>query len=63
VDEYRERESRRANVIMHRVKEPEAATAEERRAADLEECGNILHAVGLSAVKHEIKTCRRLGER
>jgi hypothetical protein len=62
-DEYRERESRKSNVIMHRVKEPEAATAEERKAADIEECGSILQAAGLGTAKREIRTCRRIGER
>jgi hypothetical protein len=62
-EEYREREARRANVIMHRVQEPVATTAEERRQADITECGNILQAIGLQQEKKEIKTCRRLGAR
>jgi hypothetical protein len=35
-EEYREREARRANIIMHRVQEPVATTAEERRQADMD---------------------------
>jgi hypothetical protein len=62
-DEYREREARRVNVIMHSVKESEATTAEDRRKADMDECGNILQAVGLTAARDEIITCRRLGEK
>jgi hypothetical protein len=62
-EEYREREARRANIIMHRVQEPVATTAEERRQADITECGNILQAIGLQQEKKEIKTCRRLGAR
>jgi hypothetical protein len=62
-EEYREREARKANVVMHRVKEPEATTAEERRSADIEECGNILQAAGLGAAKRDIRTCRRVGEK
>jgi hypothetical protein len=62
-EEYREREARRMNIIMHRVKESNTATAEERRLADLKECDAILHTIGLSHVRSEVKTCRRIGER
>jgi hypothetical protein len=60
-EEYREREARRTNVIMHRVQEPTAATAEERRQADMAECGNILQAAGLQEEKKDVRTCRRIG--
>jgi hypothetical protein len=62
-EEYRERESRRANVIMHRVKEAEATTAEERRKADTEECCQIFQAAGWTTAGDEIVTCRRIGEK
>jgi hypothetical protein len=62
-EEYRERESRRTNVIIHRVKEPAGTTAEERRTADMHECENILLTIGLPEERKDIRTCRRIGER
>jgi hypothetical protein len=62
-DEYRERESRRLNVIMHRVPEPQATSGEERKAADHQTCCNIFTTIGLSEWTSDIKFCRRLGER
>jgi hypothetical protein len=62
-EEYRERESRRLNVIMHRVPESLAREAETRRKADLLECSNILRSIGLGNRTADVKLCRRLGER
>jgi hypothetical protein len=62
-EEYREREARRANIVMHRVREPTADTAAERREADTIECRNILSAAGVAHVGEDIRTCRRIGER
>jgi hypothetical protein len=62
-EEYREREARKLNLIMHRVKESAAVTAELRREADTQECHHILEAAGVPAADQEIKTCRRIGEK
>jgi chromosome segregation ATPase len=62
-EEYREREARRLNVIMHRVPEPQAHTGEERKQADLAALKTIFSAIGLSEWAGAIKLCRRLGER
>jgi hypothetical protein len=62
-EEYREREARKVNLIMHRVRESEAASAELRREADTLECGKIFRAAGVSEQDSEIKACRRLGEK
>ena len=65
-EEYREREARRLNLIIHRVKEPrqEIKAGEERRMADTEECTKIFSALGLEEeAKRNIKHCRRIEER
>jgi hypothetical protein len=62
-EEYKEREARRLNIIMHRVRESAAATAELRREADIAECKNIFQAAGVAEQDREIRTCRRLGEK
>jgi hypothetical protein len=62
-EEYREREARKVNLIMHRVRESEAVSAELRREADTLECGKIFRAAGVSEQDSEIKACRRLGEK
>ena len=65
-EEYREREARRTNVIMHRVKEPaeEIRTAEERRQQDMEECTRIFTSLMMEEeARNDIKLCRRIGER
>jgi hypothetical protein len=62
-DEYREREARRLNVVLHRVTESEERTGEERKAADLTSCNNIFNTIGLSEWTGDIKACRRIGER
>jgi hypothetical protein len=62
-EEYREREARRSNIVMHRVKESAAETATERREADMSECSVIFREAGVANEAKEIKTCRRIGER
>ena len=64
-EEYREREARKTNVIMHRVKEPEEEirTAEERRQQDMEECTKIFTSLMMEEARNDIKLCRRIGER
>ena len=50
-EELREREARKCNIIMHRVKEPAQIywTAEERRRQDMEECGKVRAAIGIES--------------
>jgi len=65
-EELRERESRRKNVVIHRVEEAGewARTGEERRNWDLESCENIFKELKLNMrAKEVIKFCRRVGER
>jgi len=63
--EWREREIRRKNVVVHRLTEPgdDCRTAEERRQQDRANCGLLFGQIGLGELEQEIKTCRRLGER
>jgi len=64
-EEWRERELRRKNIVLHRV--PEAGEdirdGEARKRHDKEICVKILEAVGLEGVEQEIKAFRRLGEK
>ena len=64
-EELREREARKLNVILHRVKEAgeDLRTGEERRNHDTEECGKIFRALHLEEEdESNIKHCRRIGE-
>lgn len=63
--EWREREIRRKNVVMHRIAEAGESprTGEERRQYDSNECNKILETMGLTNLAEQVKTCRRLGER
>ena len=65
-EEYREREARKLNIIMHRVKEPgnEVKTAEDRRQQDTVESIKIFTALMMEEEgRTDIKLCRRIGER
>ena len=65
-EELRERESRKTNIIMHRVTEAseEFRTAEERRRVDTEECRKIFKVLDMEKEGEEdINFCRRIGER
>jgi hypothetical protein len=62
-EEYREREARKLNLILHRVKESAATSAELRREADTQECMNVFEAAGVQPADRAIKTCRRIGEK
>jgi hypothetical protein len=62
-EEYREREARKLNLILHRVKESAAVSAELRREADTQECLNVFEAAGVPPADRAIKTCRRIGEK
>ena len=65
-EEYRERESRKMNVILHRVKEPgdELRTTEERKQQDMAECTKIFTSLMMEEeARNDIKLCRRIGVR
>ena len=65
-EEFREREARKTNIIMHRVKEPgdEVRSGEERRQQDMEECTKIFKALMMEEeARNDIKLCRRIGEK
>jgi hypothetical protein len=62
-EEYREREARKLNLILHRVKESAAVSAELRREADTQECMHVFEAAGVPPADRAIKTCRRIGEK
>ena len=61
-EEYRERETRRCNLIVHRLKEAQTQVGSERREHDLRECENILQALNMEEGREVIKACRRIGE-
>ena len=65
VNETREREIRKKNVIMHRVEEAgeEVETYEERRNWDVRKCEEIFTTLKLNLTGENIKFCRRVGER
>ena len=65
VVEWREREQRKKNVLIHRMGEAgqEASTAEERREWDLCSCANMFKELNLDWGREAIKFCRRIGER
>ncbi len=62
--ELRERESRRLNLIIHGLPEPERARDNrERSDMDKEECGRIFRSIEAGIRPDQIKFCRRLGEK
>jgi len=63
--EWREREIRKKNVVVHRLPEPgqDLRTADERRQQDMATCEQLFGLINLGELANEIKTCRRLGER
>jgi len=63
--EWREREIRRKNLVLHRVQEagPDVATGEGRRKFDLDQVEKILGEMDLREEMREVKACRRVGER
>ncbi len=65
LDEMREREARRTNVVVHKLKEmeEERATGKERQEWDRTCCVKIFDALKLSLKNEDIKFCRRLGEK
>jgi hypothetical protein len=64
MDELREREMRKANVIMHRVPECMGEkTGKEKLAWDRMKCSEIFKALELDLTDDDIKFCRRVGEK
>ena len=65
VEEMRERELRRKNVIIHRMEEAGdwAKSVEERREWDTNSCGNMFKELRIDWGKEAIRFCRRIGER
>ena len=64
IEEMRERELRRRNVIIHRMPEAEGArTVEEKKDWDLSSCENMFRAVKVQLTRKDIKFCRRIGEK
>ena len=65
VEELRERELRKKNVIMHRIEEAGdwARTVEDRREWDLNSCDNVFKALKMDWGKESVRFCRRVGER
>ena len=64
-EEYREREARRCNVVMHRIREAgdELRTGEDRKRHDFDQCKKIFSTLGMEEDRDEVKVCRRIGER
>ena len=60
----RERETRKKNVIFHRVEEAgqRATNLEERWEWDICSCENIFNAMKLPINRNAIKFCRKIGE-
>jgi type I site-specific restriction-modification system R (restriction) subunit len=65
LEEMREREARRLNVVVHKLKEMEGerATGKERQELDRKSCVKIFEELKLSLRNKDIKFCRRLGEK
>ena len=62
-EELREREARRLNLVLHGVQESEAREPRDRMEADRDECEHIFHVMGARVRRHQIRFCRRVGER
>ena len=65
LEEMREREARRLNVVVHKLREMdgERATGKERQEWDRKSCVKIFDELKLSLRNEDIKFCRRLGEK
>lgn len=60
INEYRERENRKFNLILHNVPESQKEDVEERRDEDIESADEIMAEIGCSDIK--IETAIRLGK-
>jgi len=65
LEEMREREVRRMNLMIYRVPEldDDRATGMERIDFDKKQCSKIFHAIEVRLKEDDIKFCRRVGER
>ena len=65
IEETRERDVRKKNVVIHRIVEAGdwAKTIEERREWDTKSCENIFAALKMDFNRRAIRFCRRVGER
>jgi len=65
LEEMREREVRRMNLMIYRVPEldDDRATGMERIEFDKKQCSKIFHAIEVRLKEDDIKFCRRVGER
>jgi hypothetical protein len=65
MDEMREREARRRNVVFHNIGEAEneKATGRERMDWDRKSCVNIFRALELGMEESAVRFCRRVGEK
>jgi len=64
-EEWREREAKRMNVILHNVgeAEDERATGKERQEWDIKSCYNICNALKIKMGDEAIRFARRVGEK
>lgn len=62
-EELKERETRKLNVVFHRVGEceNERASGQERKEWDLDSCGNIFKTMKLNLSSEAVKFVRRVG--
>jgi hypothetical protein len=65
LEEMREREQRKLNLVIHGVDEPpeEMEDNRERAEEDKDTCGRIFKAIRVRATRNSVKFCRRVGKR
>jgi len=64
IEELRERETRKLNLIIHGVEEPEKARDNrERMEMDMDSCSKIFDTMEARVKRDQMKFCRRLGEK
>ena len=64
-EEFREREARRLNLVIHGIPEisDNIKVARERMEKDVERCEDVFMAMGARPRRQQIRFCRRIGER
>jgi hypothetical protein len=63
-EEMREREMKKANVVMHGMREaPDDMAGRDRWDWDMKSCENLFMALDIGLTAASVKFCRRLGER
>ena len=65
LEEMREREQRKLNLVIHGVEEPPERMEDNRERAeeDKDACGRIFKAMRVRAMRSSVKFCRRVGKR